>query len=250
MRFEIQRADTWKRISAFLFDVIMLMIVAVGFAAILSAVLNYDSHVEKYDAIKTEYYEKYNIDLETPEDQLTQEQKQAREDANKAFEEDTRAIFEYNMLINLALIIISFSILISYLILEVTLPHFMKYGRTMGKRVFGLAVIRTNGVRADGVAFFIRTIIGKYVMETMVPIYLIIMTLFSDAGIIGPVVILLIVALEIFTVFYTKTRSMIHDLVSDTVVVDYASQMIFETEDDLVQYKTRIHEEIANKQEY
>ena len=76
------------------------------------------------------------------------------------------------------------------------------------------------------------------------------MILFGNLGVVGTVLLILILVLEIFTMCYTKTRSAIHDLVSDTVVVDFQSQMIFESEDELIAYKTRIHEEEANKKEY
>ena len=250
MRFELQRADFWKRISAFLFDIIMLITLAVGISAILSAVLKYDSYYENYDRIREEYYERYNIDPEISEDELTEEQKQTYEIANKEFSTDPDAAYNHVMLLNLSLIILSFSVLISYIALELVIPYVFKYGRTLGKRIFGLAVMRTNGVKVSNQAFFIRTIIGKYTMETMVPIYLFIMTVFGSIALIGPVLIFLLLALNVFTVFYTKTRSTIHDLVSDTVVVDMASQMIFESEEDLIAYKTRIHQEEANRQEY
>ena len=42
----------------------------------------------------------------------------------------------------------------------------------------------------------------------------------------------------------------IHDLISDTVVVDYASQLIFENVDELMAYKTKIHEEEVRNTEY
>lgn len=250
MRFELQRADFWKRISAFMFDMIMLVTLAVGIAAIMSAVLKYDSYNENFERIKSEYYDKYGIDPEIPEDELTDEQKQAYIDADADFSKDKDAIYNYNMLLNLTLLILSISVLIAYIALEVVVPHLFKYGRTLGKRIFGLAVMRTNGVKVSGPVFFVRTVIGKYTMETMVPIYLIIMTIFGSIGPLGLIVILLLLGLNVFTVFYTKTRSTIHDLVADTVVVDMASQMIFESEEELIAYKTRIHEEEANKKEY
>lgn len=110
--------------------------------------------------------------------------------------------------------------------------------------------MRTNGVKLGGQAHFIRSIIGKYTMETMVPVYIFLMIIFGNLGVIGTALLILILLLEIFTMCYTKTRSTIHDLVSDTVVVDMASQMIFESEEELIAYKTRIHEEEVNKREY
>jgi hypothetical protein len=60
----------------------------------------------------------------------------------------------------------------------------------------------------------------------------------------------LLFVLQIYSIASTRTNSAIHDLISDAAVVDLASQMIFETHDDLMAYKNKLHEELANKAEY
>ena len=72
----------------------------------------------------------------------------------------------------------------------------------------------------------------------------------SSIGIVGTAVLVLLFILEIFVIATTKTRSAIHDLISDCVVVDFNSQMVFENADELMEYKTRIHAEEVNKKEY
>lgn len=253
MKFDIQKADFWKRLSALMFDVLLLFMVAVGVAALLSSCLSYNKHAQAMVDIEAEYAEKYNVNFDiTPEEyeKLSKEEKDVFDVANAEFEKDERAIYAYNMLINLTLISLTMSLLVSFILLELVVPIFFKHGRTLGKKIFGLAVIRTNGVRMSGQAHFIRSIIGKYTMETMVPIYILLMILFGDLGFIGTIMLVLMLGLEIFTVCYTKTRSAIHDLVSDTVVVDMASQMIFESEEELVAYKTALHEEEVRKADY
>ena len=253
MKFDIQRADPWKRISAFLFDAVMIVMVAVGIAAILSLFLSYGEHYDTLSAAEQEYAEKYGIDLGiAPEEyeKLSEEEKQKYEAADAEFAKDERVIYAYNMLLNLSLIILTMSLLLAFVALELVVPIFFKHGRTLGKKIFGLAVMRTNGVKLGGQAHFIRSIIGKYTMETMVPVYILLMIIFGNLGAVGTVLLILILLLEIFTMCYTKTRSTIHDLVSDTVVVDMASQMIFESEEELIAYKTRIHEEEVSKKEY
>ena len=253
MRFDIQKADFWKRLSAFMFDALMLFMLAIGVAAVLSTCLSYNKHAEAMVDIESEYAEKYNINLNlTPEEyeKLSDEEKAVFDAANSEFEKDERAIYAYNMLINLTLISLSMSLLVSFIILELVVPVFFKHGRTLGKKIFGLAVIRTNGVKISGQAHFIRSIIGKYTMETMVPIYILLMILFGNLGFIGTVMLVLMLGREIFTVCYTRTRSTIHDLISDTVVVDMASQMIFESEEELIAYKTALHEEEAKRSDY
>ncbi len=253
MRFELQKADFWKRISAFLFDFVMMVMVAVGIAALFSLFLGYGEHYETLSSVESEYSAKYGIDLEiAPEEyeKLSDDVKALYELADAEFAVDERAVYAYNMLLNLSLITLTISLLISFIGLELVIPIIFKDGKTLGKKIFGLAVMRTNGVRIDGQALFIRSIIGKYTMETMVPVYIVLMTIFGTLGVIGTGILLLFVVLEIFTVCYTKTRSTVHDLVSDTVVIDYNSQMIFDSEEALIEYKTRIHEEETNKKEY
>ena len=47
-----------------------------------------------------------------------------------------------------------------------------------------------------------------------------------------------------------ESDTLINDLLSDTVAVDMESQMIFDTEDDLIEYTKRLHAEKAAKEVY
>ena len=253
MRFELQRADFWKRISAFLFDIIMLATLAVGIAALLSVILRYDMYIDVIDQVEAEYADKYGVDPDISKedfDALTDEQKAPYIACDEARQKDERLIIAYNMAGNLLIAITSASIVLSSLIMELIVPIFFKNGQTLGKKIFGLAVVHTNGVRLHGQAHFIRAVIGKCAIETMVPVYILMMVFFGDLGIVGAIVLALILILQIVCVASTKTRSAIHDLISDTAVVDYQSQMIFETADDFIAYKTKIHEEEVAKKEY
>ena len=253
MRHELQRADFWKRLSAFMFDTMMIILAAVGVAAIMSLFMNYDTHYNTIETIEAECAAKYGINTElTAEEyeQLSAEEKERYLQADAEFGSDQRVIDAYNKLLTLTLLTITFSLLIAYVGLEFVVPIFLDHGRTLGKKIFGLAVMRTNGVKLDGQAHFIRSIIGKYTMETMVPVYVILMIIFGNLGPIGTVLLILFLIFEIAMYATTRTRSTVHDLVSDTVVVDMASQMIFDSQEALMEYKTKLHEEEVNKKEY
>ena len=56
----------------------------------------------------------------------------------------------------------------------------------------------------------------------------------------------LLFVLQIGVMIATKTNSSIHDLLSDTVVVDFACQQIFDTEEELIAYKQAQHEKEVN----
>jgi uncharacterized RDD family membrane protein YckC len=253
MVYDLQKASMWKRASAYIFDFILLGILAVGIGFLLSLFLGYDTQIEKMEAAYTRYEEKYGIDLNisfNDFEKLTDEQKSRYEEADKEFSKDVEVNRIYSLIINMTLIIITFGILISYLLLEVLVPIFFKNGQTLGKKVFGVAVMRVDGVRLSTLQLFIRTILGKFTIETMFPIFLVMMIMLGSLGIIGTAVIILLGVLQAAVLIVTKTNSAIHDLIAGTVTVDMASQMIFDTPEELMEYKKRIHAEKAERATY
>lgn len=243
----------WKRISAFLFDLILLSIVSVLFAWVLSQVLGYDGYQQRLDEAYTRVGEEYGIDLRMPLAEYNALDDAGRATLNAAYDAlsaDTEANRTYSMLIQLTILISSIAILLGYLTMEFAVPLKLGDGRTLGKKVFGLAVMQNDGVRLRAVGLFIRTVLGKYAVETMIPVIILMMVFWGTIGVMGPIVLFAILAVEAAVMVGTKTNAMIHDLLAATVVVDYASQMIFDTREDLIRYKEKIHAEMAAKQEY
>lgn len=76
------------------------------------------------------------------------------------------------------------------------------------------------------------------------------MILFNSIGLMGTIIIGLIFLLQLILFLVTKKHSLVHDLLSDTVVVDFASQMIYDSEEDLIEAKKRVAAEKANKLSY
>ncbi len=248
--YDFQKANMWKRISAALFDFIMLITVIAGMALLLSSILGYDGYMTRLNEKYDEYEEAYGLSFDiTNEDYnaLTPEEKEAYDRANKAFGEDEEAIYLQSMLFNNALIIVIFSILIAFLLLEFLVPLLFKNGQTLGKKVFGIGVMRVDGVRVTPVLMFARTVLGKCTVETLVPVLIVIMILFRIMGFFGTVVIFALLLFQIVLVAATRARTPIHDLLAQTVTVDFASQMIFDTPEDLLAYKKRIHAEEVEK---
>lgn len=253
MIYDLQKASMWKRISAFLFDLILLSIVSVLFAWVLSQVLGYDGYQQRLDEAYTRVGEEYGIDLRMPLAEYNALDDAGRATLNAAYDAlsaDTEANRTYSMLIQLTILISSIAILLGYLTMEFAVPLKLGDGRTLGKKVFGLAVMQNDGVRLRAVGLFIRTVLGKYAVETMIPVIILMMVFWGTIGVMGPIVLFAILAVEAAVMVGTKTNAMIHDLLAATVVVDYASQMIFDTREDLIRYKEKIHAEMAAKQEY
>lgn len=253
MIYDLQKASMWKRISAFLFDLILLSIVSVLFAWVLSQVLGYDGYQQRLDEAYTRVGEEYGIDLRMPLAEYNALDEAGKATLNAAYDAlsaDTEANRTYSMLIQLTILISSIAILLGYLTMEFAVPLKLGDGRTLGKKVFGLAVMQNDGVRLRAVGLFIRTVLGKYAVETMIPVIIVMMVFWGTIGVMGPIVLFAILAVEAAVMVGTKTNAMIHDLLAATVVVDYASQMIFDTREDLIRYKEKIHAEMAAKQEY
>ncbi len=250
---DLQKASMFKRISAGIFDFILLVTLAVAIMWGGSALLDYGKYSEQLKDRREYYSEKFGVDLSITakeHDKLTDEEKETYEAAAKAFGEDKKAGYAYQMMFNLILIIVTFSLLLSYLFLEFAVPLLFKNGQTLGKKVFGVGVMRKDGIRVNGVLMFARTVLGKFTVGTMIPILLIIMMYFGIIGFEGLFAVAVILFAQIVMFFVTKDRAPIHDKLAQTVTVDMATQLIFDTPEALIAYKNKLQAENADKSAY
>ena len=145
---------------------------------------------------------------------------------------------------------ISLSVFFAVLIAEFIIPICLKNGQTVGKKIFSIAVMRIDGVKVTPVIMFVRSILGKYTVEIMIPLIILLMAFLGVGSIVTFGVVVLIVLFEIGLVIFTKTNSLIHDVLSSTVTVDLASQMIFDSPEAKQEYQLRIHNEDAKNAKY
>lgn len=253
MMLDLQKASVLKRVSAWILDGIALLILTVGVCALLSSVLNIDQHSADLEAHYERYETAYGVKFEITQDAyeaMSKEQQENYDAAYKALIEDKDAMYSYNMVLSLTLIVVSIGILLAHLVLEFGVPMFLGNGQTLGKKVFGLGVMRTHGIKMNGVAMFIRTFLGKYTLETMIPVLVVIMLMFNMTGLMGTLLVLGIGVTQVVLMIVTRTNATIHDLLADCVVVDLSSQMIFEDEEELLEYKKRMSAENAARESY
>ena len=253
MMLDMQKASVLKRVSAFLLDMILLLILITGFAFVLSLVTGYDGYNERLEAVEQEYEDKYGVSFDISEEEynkMPEEQRKYFDEVYTEFSKDEEALYLYNMQFNLILMISTVSILLAYVVLELILPLVFKNGQTVGKKIFGIALVHTNSVRLTTMALFVRTILGKFTLETMIPVYIFIMAVFGTLGLTGTIMLLLILVLQIGVILITKTNSCIHDLLANTVAVDLSSQMIFDSVDAMNEYKKKIHAEQVKNADY
>ncbi|MBQ7780214.1 MAG: RDD family protein [Clostridia bacterium] len=248
---DLQKANMFKRISAAIFDFILLITLTVGFMWGTSALLNYNSYSEKIDDRHDYYFhEKHGFDESTQYDKLTDEEKERYKTAETEFYDDKEVNYALQMMFNLSLIIVTFPTLFAFLILEFIVPLLFKNGQTLGKKIFGIAVMRVDGVRVNGVLMFARSILGKFTVGTMLPILAFMLTIFGVLGMVGIIIVGGILFTQIVLILFTKARTPIHDKLAQTVTVDMASQMIFDTPEELMAYKNKLQAENADKAAY
>ena len=253
MIYDLQRASMWKRISAWLLDAILLCIIATLMALVLAAVTNYDGYSEQLDARYTYFEEQYGVSRNLTQEQvnaMTDEERANLTAASDAIAADEEALYAYNMMLQLIIIMTSFGILLGYVVLEFAVPMVLGNGQTIGKKVFSLGVMQQNGVRVNGVCMFIRTVLGKYAIETMIPVMMVLMLFFGTIGTVGWIIVGAIGIVQIALLITTRERCMIHDKLANTVTVDLPSQMIFKTQEDLIAYKEKVAAEKAANQVY
>lgn len=245
--YDLQKASFLKRFSAYLLDVILTLVLATGFAWLGSVIINYDAKIDAYQENFTRYEQDFGISFEKisklTEEQLEalpEDEKAVLKQAEEAWAKDPVVIKTYDIVVNSALLLITISLLLAIGVWEFVLPLILKNGQTVGKKMFGICLMRSDGIRVNQMMLFVRSIVGKFAIETMVPVYIVLMMLLGLIGFMGPLILFLLLVLQVTMFFVTKTRSPIHDLLAQTVAVDYSSQMIFDTVEELLEYKKKI----------
>lgn len=247
MIYDLQKASILKRFSAFLLDFILICILATGFGALLSVIVDFNGCYDQIVAYEEEY-KTHGIETLLVTEELYNTLSADAQQYYHSVRENVYALV-YQCIMKMFLIV-SLGLFFAFLILEFVIPLCLKNGQTVGKKIFSIGVMQISGVKLKHFALFVRSILGKYTIETMVPIAILFAFIFAEPSIILLIVILAIIVLQIVLFFATKTFSLIHDVLSSSVVVDMQSQMIFNSVDEMTAYKEELHRQDVEKAEY
>ena len=243
MFFDIQKASMMKRISALLLDIILLAIAATGFCFLVSVAVGYDAKYDELEAYYDKYESDYGISLHVTGaelDLLPSEEVEKYLKATSAMNADEGLNRLYTKVVNLTLVIQSLGILFGYLVTEFAVPMIFGNGQTVGKKVFGLCLMQKDQTKLKPLALAVRTVLGKYAVETMIPVFMFVMLLGNMTGIGATIVVGLLLVIQLAVLIRTPTNSAIHDIFADTVVVDIKSQKIFDDIKAKEEYKIRM----------
>ena len=277
--FELRKIGIVRRASALLLDAILLAVLTTGFMWIVSLICNFsrtqelaNQYYSEWEDFRKEYIpgvaEFYGFTYEESEDgteytitkgdaPATLDEVVAKLNSSEGNDPETAEAYEkyltltpirtvnaqYQLVYSMLFMMVSIGLLLAYLILEFIIPIFLKNGQTVGKKVFGICLVRPNCVKITNIALFARTLLGKFAIETMFPILLVFLFLFGGLGILAIILLAAMTILNIVLFFATKNRTPIHDIFAATVAVDMRLQMIFETEEELIAKKSLQHKQ-------
>lgn len=282
--FELRKIGIVKRASAWLLDAILLAVLTTGFMYCISLIVGYraaeqlaNDYFAEWEDFRKEYIpgvaEYYGFSYTGTEDDYTilKDGREATLDdvtkqliASKGEDEataDAYAAYEalpspelvnhqYEYVYNLLFMMVSSGLVLAYLVLEFIIPIILKNGQTVGKKVFGIGLVRSDCVKITTLSLFARTLLGKFAIETMFPVLLVFLFFFGGLGLLAIILFAAIVLLNAVLFFATKNRTPIHDLLAGTVAVDIKLQMIFESEEELAEKKAQIQKEaVENSRE-
>lgn len=249
---DLQKANLWKRTAAWLFDSILVSILVVAIAFALSAALQYDRYSDGVSDAYARYETEYGVSFQVTQEEYlgwTEEKRQTYDTAYEALIADEGAMHDYNMVVNLSMVIASVSILLAVTALEFVVPLCLKNGQTLGKKIFGLCLIRTDCVQVNPLQLFTRTILGKVTIETMIPVYILLMLFWGLTDLTGTLILLALAAGQLICLAVTHQNAAIHDLLAGTAVADLPSQMIFASTEDRIEFQKKVHAEWAARAE-
>ena len=253
MGVDLQKASLWKRIAAWIFDLILLCVLATGMAFLLSVLTGYNGYSQQLEASYAYYEQEYGTTFQITQEQynaLSEDERQVYDQAYQALISDEQVLHVYDMVLNLSLLITTIGILLAMLVLEFMIPLFLKNGQTVGKKIFSIGLVRTDSVQMNTMQLFARTMLGKFTIETMIPVYILLMIFWGTASLLGLGILAALLIGQIVCVGVTKNNAAIHDLLAGTVAVDLPSQKVFRTSQDLIDHIKRVHAEQASNKEY
>lgn len=251
--FSIHIASISKRFGAGMFDLIVLIIIATGLVFVCNSVLGYDRLFAQYENDIERIEKEYGISLDitgSEYENLSEQQMRRYDEAYDALINETSITENYQKLIRTIVLSITIALFLAYTVTDVVLPIVFKEGRTLGKKLFGVCLISYNQVRVSNYQVVCRALLGKFAVETMVLAYSAVLLMFNRFGIVQLVLIAALFIAQVVFFFFGGNRKLLHDVLAQTVVADYATQKIFESYDSLLEAKKEQAALEAERAEY
>lgn len=252
---DFYKAKPLKRLAAYAIDMILLLAITVGVVAGMFSALGYWNYKDELNAHYTRYEQEYGVEIDVTAEAKTamsDEEIAKRTEALAAMEKDERVQHVMYSIVYILLGSIAAGLLVAHLILEVMLPLIFKNGQTVGKKLMGLCVMHKHHVRVGAVQIICRAVLGKYFIETLIPVAIILTRNITNPdsviSLVGTVLLPVIAMVQGFLVLMSQANCGIHDKLFNTVVADFKEQYIFDTLDERIDFEEAYEEEMAARE--
>ena len=248
---EFYKAKPIKRLAAYVIDLILLLAITVGVVVGMFSTMGYAAYEEQFDMYCQKYGQQFGVDLSASradQAELPEAELEKYSAAWEALNADEQAMDAVKQKLRIELLAATVGFFVAYVILEVMIPLIFKNGQTVGKKLMGLCVMHKYHVRVGVMQIIYRTILGKYFIETIIPV---IMLILSDYGVLGTtasLVLAIIAMTQGFIVLMSQANCGIHDKLFHTVVADFNEQHIFDTLDERITFEEAYEKEMAERE--
>ena len=233
-----KKATWFKRILAFLLDVILFAVLVSGMMLLLSFVLGYQRDLELLEE-KYIQYGIYVLNNSGTYEFCTTVNNEACLDAWEAFNLDAEACAYYDSTAIKTIPILIGGIFFSELILDFIVPLFIKNGRTIGMFCLGIAYLDTKDIQITSIQLFIHFLFGKFLVVSALPVFFFLMHFFNLWPNYGLLVCLGILLVNVLMKFFTPKRMGIADSIGKMYLIDNESQVYCKTVEELSALKAK-----------
>jgi len=248
---DFHKAKPIKRLGAYVIDLILLLVITAAVALAIYSAMDYNTYEDKYVTSCEKYGQQFGVDLSasrTEQATLPEEEFEKYNQAWEALNADEETMDAIKQMLRIELVSLMAGFLVGYVILEIMIPLIFKNGQTVGKKIFGLCVMHKYHVRVGFMQIIYRTILGKYFIETIIPV---VMYKLNDYGVLGMTASLVLAAIAMtqgFIVMMSQANCGIHDKLFHTVVADFKKQHIFDNWNDRFDFEEAYEKEMAERE--
>ena len=213
-----------RRIGAAIVDIFITFLIGIVIGIFLCRLFGFRKYYDVYEQDIHRFEEQYNVvfDVSAEEfDSYSEEDIEKYHIAYDALANEETASSHYTNLVKTVVFGFAMGVFFGFVITDFCIPLLLKNGRTLGKKLFYLCVVSEDGNPVTALKLLNRAVIGKYVVETMLPAYIIIMVAFQVFN--AAVCLILGIALLIFQIvlFFGKKPRLLHDIFAKTLAVDF-----------------------------
>ena len=213
----------FKRLAAYIIDIMLISLVIAFIAYNPYINMNYNKYNEVYDEYEN-YYDSYNKSLDKLKDDLNNEvitnddYDKELTTLNKSYIEES---LNYRYRLDKLSTVTTFLTILTILLYFVVIQY--AYGTTIGKKLLKIKIVSNNDKPLTLLNYFIRSLLlYGVVINTLNLIFIIILSksnyiIYSDVIYIVSYIIETAIA---FSIIFTKNNRGIHDMISNTKVVE------------------------------